>query len=50
MMKTDKEYNFRVGDYVETASGRVGYITSITRQSLNDDSDIFLSHRSRLHS
>lgn len=41
MMETNKEYNFRVGDYVETASGRVGYITSITRQSLNDDGDIF---------
>lgn len=40
-MKTNKEYNFRVGDYVETASGRVGHITSITRQSLNDDGDIF---------
>lgn len=40
-MKTNKEYNFRVGDYVETASGRVGYITSITRQILNDDGDIF---------
>lgn len=40
-MKTNKEYNFRVGDYVETASGRVGYITSVTRQSLNDDGDIF---------
>lgn len=39
-MKANKEYNFRVGDYVETASGRVGYITSITRQSL-DDGDIF---------
>ncbi len=40
-MKANKEYNFRVGDYVETASGRVGYITSIKRQSLNDDGDIF---------
>lgn len=40
-MKTNKEYNFRVGDYVETAYGRVGYITSVTRQILNDDDDIF---------
>ena len=40
-MKTNKVYNFRVGDYVETASGRTGYITSIIRQCLNADGDIF---------
>lgn len=40
-MKTNKEYNFRVGDYVETTEKDVGYITSITRRSLNDDGDIF---------
>ncbi len=43
-MKTNKEYNFRVGDYVE-ANGetekKFGYITKITRQCLNDDGDIF---------
>lgn len=31
-MKTSKEYNFRVGDYVETAFGRIGYVTQITRK------------------
>lgn len=45
-MKTNKEYNFRVGDYVE-ANGetekKFGYITKITRQCLNDDGDIFYS-------
>lgn len=47
-MKTNKEYNFRVGDYVETASGRVGYITSITRLSLNDDGDIFYQIKAKM--
>ena len=45
-MKTNKEYNFRVGDYVETneeTEKKFGYITSITRQCLNDDGDIFYS-------
>ena len=45
-MKTNKEYDFRVGDYVE-ANGetekKFGYITKITRQCLNDDGDIFYS-------
>lgn len=39
-MKTNKEYNFRVGDYVETYDKDIGYIASITRQAL-DDGDIF---------
>ena len=40
-MKTNKEYNFRVGDYVETTEKDIGYITSITRQAFNNDGDIF---------
>lgn len=45
-MKTNKEYNFRVGDYVETngeTEKKFGYITKITRQCLNGDGDIFYS-------
>jgi len=42
MMKTNKEYNFRVGDYVEVGTFLdVGYITKITRQLLGNDDDIF---------
>lgn len=40
-MKANKEYNFRVGDYVETKEKDIGYITSITRQASNNDGDIF---------
>lgn len=45
-MKTNKEYNFRVGDYVESTGEtekKVGYITKIARRCLNDDGDIFYS-------
>lgn len=41
-MKINKEYNFRVGDYVEAGTFLdAGYITKITRQLLGNDSDIF---------
>lgn len=43
-MKTNKEYNFRVGDYVEVGTfleQEAGYITEVTRRLLSNDNDIF---------
>lgn len=50
-MKTNKEYNFRVGDYVEAGTFLdAGYITKITRQLFGNDSDIFYHIEADLHS